>query len=87
MTEQIKSRRGVYYDLEKSPFEYTNSFGDSFKFSSQKKLDMYTRDIVKELERLDKCITRNEMQSFVPEEIKQLLRRAVHKALYKKIEG
>jgi len=87
MTEPVRSRRGVYYDLTKSPFEFTNSFGDLFKFSSQKKLDMYTRDIEKELERLEKCITRNEMQTFVPEEIKQLLRRAVHKALYKKIEG
>lgn len=87
MTEPVRSRRGVYYDLTKSPFEFTNSFGDLFKFSSQKKLDMYTRDIEKELERLEKCITRNEMQRFVPEEIKQLLRRAVYKALYKKIEG
>lgn len=87
MTEQVRSRRGVYYDLTKSPYEYQNSYGDLFKFSSQKKLDMYTRDIEKELDRLEKCFARNELVSFIPVEIKQLLRKAVYKALYKKIEG
>lgn len=86
MTE-IVSRRGVYYDLTKSPYEFTSPFGDLFKFSSKKKLEIYTRDIEKELDRLDKCITRNDMQEFIPVEIYQLLRKAVYKSFYKKIEG
>ena len=87
MTEPVKSRRGVYYDLTKSPFEFNSPFGDLFKFSSKKKLDIFTRDIEKELERVDKCIMRNDMQTFIPVEIYQLLRRAVYKSLYEKIEG
>lgn len=86
MTE-IVSRRGVYYDLTKSPYEFTSPFGGLFKFSSKKKLEIYTRDIEKELARLDKCITRNDMQDFIPEEIYQLLRKAVYKSFYQKIEG
>lgn len=86
MTETV-SRRGVYYDLTKSPYEYESPFGDLFKFSSKKKLEIYTRDIEKELARLDKAITRNNMESFIPVEIYQLLRKAVYKSFYKKIEG
>lgn len=87
MTEEIVSRRGVYKDLTKSPYKYTNLYGDSFKFSSKKKLEMFTRDIETELKRLDKCIQRNDMESFIPTEIYQLLRKAVFDSLYKKIEG
>lgn len=87
MTEPVVSRRGVYYDLTKSPYEYESPYGDLFKFSSQKKLEMYRRDIPKELERLDKAIARNELETFIPEEIKDLLRRAVYKSFYQKIEG
>ena len=87
MTEQYKSRRGVYYDLTKSPYEFSSPYGDLFKFSSQKKLEIYERDIPREIERLEKVIVRNDMIKFIPEEIKDLLRRAVYKAFYKKIEG
>ena len=86
MGDQIKSRRGVYYDLEKSPYEFTNPYGDSFKFSSQKKLDMYQRDIRSELDRVSKLIARHELQDFIPDEIKHLLYRNMYKAFYRKIE-
>ena len=81
------SRRGVYKDLSKSPYEFTTPYGDYFKFSSKKKLEIYERDIQTELKRLDKCISRNDMESFIPPEIHQLLRKAVYKSLYNKIEG
>lgn len=86
MTDKI-SRRGVYYDLNVSPYEYETPYGDIFKFRSQKKLDIYTRDIPKELERLDKLIERFELTSFIPEEINALLKRAVYESFYRKIEG
>ena len=86
MTEPIKSRRGVYYDLDKSPYEYTTPYGDLFKFSSKKKLEIYTRDIDKELERVNKFVKRNELERFIPDEIKLLIKRAVYKSFYKKIE-
>ena len=90
MAEQeqpVVSRRGVYYDLEKSPYEYISSYGDLFKFSSQKKLDMYRRDIPKEIDRVSKLIARHNLGAFIPEEIKHLLYRAVYKSFYRKIEG
>lgn len=85
MTEKI-SARGVYYDLTVSPYEYQTPYGDIFKFRSQKKLDIYTRDIPKELERLDKLIERYDLTRFVPEEINTLLKRAVYESFYRKIE-
>ena len=88
MCEEIKvSRRGVYYDLTKSPYEFTTPYGDIFKFKSQKRLDMYKRDIGKEIERVEKAVWRNEMQNFIPDEIMQLIFKAVYRALYRKIEG
>lgn len=83
----IVSRRGVYYDLDKSPYEYVTPYGDLFKFSSAKKLEIYTRDIDKELARLDKAIARHNLGDFIPDEIKQLLRKAVYTSFYKKTEG
>lgn len=87
MSDVKKSRRGVYYDLSISPYEFRTPYGDSFKFSSAKKLEIYTRDVPKEIDRLEGIITRNEMNSFIPEEIHNLLRRAVYQSFYRKVEG
>lgn len=86
MSDVKKSRRGVYYDLSVSPYEYVTPYGDFFKFRSQKKLDIYTRDVTKELARLQAVIDRNDMQNFIPDEIMHLLIRSVYRAFYKKIE-
>ena len=87
MSDVKMSRRGVYYDLSISPYEVTTPYGDIFKFSSKKKMEMYTRDVPKELTRLDSLIQRNNMGDFIPDEIKQLLQRAVYQSFYRKVEG
>lgn len=87
MGEIIKSRRGVYYDLKKSPYEYYTPYGDLFKFSSQKKLDIYRREIVKECDRLKKLLDRNGLGDYIPDEIIWYLYRAVYRSFYDKIEG
>lgn len=86
MTDKV-SRRGVYYDLSISPYEFKTPYGEIFKFSSEKKLEIYTRDIPKELKRLQGIIDRNNMQTFIPPEILQLVEKAVYKAFYVKVEG
>lgn len=86
MSDVKKSRRGVYYDLTESPYEYNSPYGDLFKFSSQKKLDIYRRDIFKELKRVDDLIDRHDLRGYVPEEIIELVRRAVYRAFYKRVE-
>lgn len=86
MTDKV-SRRGVYYDLTISPYEFKTPYGEIFKFSSEKKLEIYTRDIPKELKRLQGIIDRNNMQTFIPPEILQLVEKAVYKAFYVKVEG
>lgn len=86
MTE-IKSRRGVYLDLSRSPYEYQTPYGDLFKFSSQKKLDMFTRDIEKELDRMEKLLIRHGMTDFLPKETQSDLYRAVYRSFYRKIMG
>lgn len=88
MCEDVKiSRRGVYYDLNLSPYEYQTPYGDIFKFRSQKRLDIYAREVVKEVERVDSLIDRNELRGFIPPEVIELIKRTVYKAFYVKQEG
>lgn len=81
-----KSRRGVYYDLSESPYEYNSPYGDLFKFSSQKKLEIYTRDVDKEIKRVNDLFDRNELKKLIPVEIVDLIRRAVYRSFYKRVE-
>lgn len=81
-----KSRRGVYYDLTVSPYEVNTPYGDIFKFSSKKKMDIYTRDVVKEVARVDALLDRHGLRSCVPIEIVDLIKRAVYRAFYKHVE-
>ena len=87
MKEGVVSRYGVYRDLDKSPYEYESPYGDLFKFRSQKKLDIYTREIQTELDRVDKLLDRLSLAEYIPGEIIQLLYRSTYRALYKHIEG
>lgn len=87
MKEGVVSRYGVYRDLNKSPYEYKSPYGDIFKFRSQKKLDIYTRDIQKEIERVSKFVGRMDLGDHLPKEIIQLLYRATYRGLYDHVEG
>lgn len=86
MEKPIKTKRGVYLDLSQSPYEYINPYGDCFKFSSRKKLEIYAREMVKEMERVEKFLDRNGLVNLLPPEIVSLLFRLTYKALYRKIE-
>ncbi len=87
MTESKVSKRGVYYDLSLSPYEYETPYGDSFKFSSRKKLEIYARDIVKEIERMEKTLQRHELMNYLPDEIIHLLLRSVYRSFYRNVEN
>lgn len=87
MSKDKVSRRGVYRDLSLSPYVYESPYGDIFKFPSQKKLEIYTRDIDKELERLHKTVARLNLGVVVPKEILTLLYRSTYRALYRKVVG
>ena len=82
-----KSRYGVYYDLEASPYEYRTQYGDVFKFGRKEKLEIYNRDEPKESARMNSIIERNEMTDFLPDDIIRLLHRTVYRSFYRKIEG
>ena len=86
MTDVKISRRGVYYDLTQSPYEYNSPYGDSFKFSSEKKLEIYVRDIEKELKRVDALLDRHDLKKHVPDEIVDLIKRAVFRSFYNRVE-
>ena len=87
MSERPVSRYGVYRDLSLSPYEYESPYGDLFKFSSQKRLEIYARDVEKELSRVQKALYRNDLYRILPDEIIQLTYRSVFQAFYQKIEG
>lgn len=83
----VKSRRGVYYDLSKSPYEYKTPYGDLFKFSSAKKLEIYKREIPNEINRIYKILERHDMGDFLNDEIIIILLKSVYRAFYNKVEG
>ena len=85
MREGAVSRYGVYRDLNLSPYEYESPYGDLFKFPSQKKLDIYTREIQTELDRVGKMLERLHLEDYLQDEIVQLLYRSTFKALYRKV--
>ena len=86
MTDDAKvSRRGVYRDLSISPYGYKTPYGDIYKFPSQKKLDVYARDVDKEIERISKALDRLGIREHLPDEIVWLLYRRTYLALYRKI--
>lgn len=87
MSDVIRSQRGVYYDLTQSPYEYRTSYGDTLKFRSAKKLEIFERELPRELSRLQNLIDRNDLRDFLPVEVVQLLRRKITGALYRRIEG
>ena len=87
MTKDVKSRYGVYRDLSLSPYEFENPYGDIFKFRSQKKLDIYTREIPKEIDRVSKTVGRLSLDKYVSKEIILMLYRYTYQALYDRIEG
>ncbi len=87
MREETVSRRGVYYDLNKSPYEYLTPYGGLFKFRSKKRLSMYIREIEKETMRADAFLFRNNMCEFVSEPALKAIYKAVYLAVYRKIEG
>ena len=86
MTDVKRSRRGVYYDLTESPYEFNSPYGDLFKFSSEKKLEIYRRDIDKELKRVNDLFDRHDLKKDVPDEIIDLVRRAVYRSFYRRVE-
>ena len=87
MTRPEKSRRGVYYDLSASPYQFKTRYGDSFKFRSAKKLEIFQRDMPKEVEKVGALVERHNLREFLPPEIIALIERSMTRALYKKIEG
>lgn len=87
MSDRIKSRRGVYYDLSRSPYEFRSPYGDLFKFSSEKKLEIYRRDIIKEIKRFRDLTERNELKRYIDHHSFETFERGIYIAFYKVIEG
>jgi hypothetical protein len=84
--EPRKTKRGVYLDLEASPYSYQTEYGDFFKFSSRKKMEIYVRDLPKELARVDALLGRHGLCAAIPEEIETLLKRELSKVFYRRVE-
>jgi hypothetical protein len=56
MNTPVKSRRGVYYDLNASPYKWETFGGDVFKFSSNKKLQMFRKRLFAYRENINKMM-------------------------------
>lgn len=87
MEQPIVTARGVYRDLSMSPYEYKSPYGDLFKFKSKKKLEIYSRDIEKELKRVDALVTRHGLEDFMQQDAREMIYAAMYRAFYRKVEG
>lgn len=83
--EPIKSRRGYYYDLKESPYEYESPYGDLFKFPSKKQLEIYSRNVDKELDKIDKVFDRVGCKNFLHSNTVQAVYRSVYRSFYKRM--
>ena len=85
MSEKV-SRRGVYRDLTLSPYEYKSPYGDLFKFASDKKLGIYTREAPKRIERVSNFLWKTGLAEYMTtEEIGRMYRFTYH-ALYREVQ-
>jgi hypothetical protein len=85
MKYPVKSSRGVYYDLSVSPYEFKGLYGDIFKFSSSKKLEIYTREHAKRLEQLKRCNEKINQLTGRNIKIHELEYRDLEKILYEEV--
>ena len=83
--EPTKSRRGYYYDLTESPYEYKTPYGDLFKFPSSKQLEIYSRNVQKEVEKIDKVFDRVGCRSLLSAATLRAVYRAVYRSFYKRM--
>lgn len=83
--EPKKSRRGYYYDLTESPYEYLSPYGDLFKFPSAKQLDVYCRNVEKEVEKIDKVFDRVGCKPFLHGNTMQAVYRSVYRSFYSRM--
>lgn len=87
MNGQIVTARGVYKDLSLSPYEYKTPYGASFKFRSAKRLEIYARDVQKEIERLEKALNRNGVLETLPKETRETIYHIAYRNYYNIVEG
>ena len=80
------SARGVYYDLSISPYTFQTPYGEILRFSSKKKLEIYTRDVSKEISRIDAMLDRHDLREIVPIDIQNMLYRGTYEKFYKHVE-
>ena len=83
--EPKKSRRGYYYDLSESPWEFKTPNGDLFKFPSEKQLEIYSRNVQKELERIDKVFERVGCKPHLSAATLRAVYRSVYRSLYSRM--
>lgn len=86
MGDVKRSRRGVYYDLNMSPWEYQTPHGDIFKFRSENKMKVYARNVPERIDRLHAWIERNNLTEFITDELLKDMESAVYRSFYKYVE-
>lgn len=79
------SRRGYFYNLKESPYEWVSPYGDSYKLPSRKRLEMMEKRAAEELERVDKFIKRHGLYDVMPGKVVDLVRHYVIEAVYRQI--
>ena len=85
MDDVKRSRRGVYYDLELSPWEFITPRGGIFKFSSETKLRVYTRAALEKMGEVNKMIDKHGMRDFISDELMKDIYTAVCWTVYREV--
>lgn len=82
----IVSRRGVFYDLSLSPYETKSPYGDIFKFSSAKKKEIFDRDVIGEMLKVEKVLRRHGALYHLPPDVVEVVMRTVMRCFYESNE-
>ena len=78
MIKSYKSARGVYYDLNKSPYFYEDKKGNKFLFSSFKKYTMFIARLKKHLGKLGYEVNKSYLDN-----IEDLPKKVYNQMIYK----
>lgn len=79
------SVKGYYYNLEKSPYVWISSYGDSFHLPSAKKLEMMEKRVPVALRRLDKFLDAHNLRDIMPAGLDVVLEKLVVDAVYEEL--
>lgn len=82
----VQTRRGRYKIITASPWVYTRQRGGVFRFTSQKKMEIFIRKYNEREGRLDAFLNREGLVDLIPADLRVNLSSLVEESVYKEVQ-